>query len=862
MFYLNRFGSTSYTHGEAFDICTKVVINSSIAIACGPYFDRDIMHAIDICVDDVRITKNRDYAKLTLPIIEAQCEASLLRHPDKPYKDTISRALNCPNDCNGQGTCHLGQKCLCQEHYQGYDCSLQTETLMRIDKKATHRLCDKSIVGSCQQVLVIGSNFDPKGSCNGKYEFVSPTEILCTMMDEFDQIELWIKTSSGQEDSTLIRNFDSNCETCRIIQEIIRCMPKENICILNNTCLEQGSDHPNDQCLQCLEGQWHQKSDGFISLATSQLNKKFKVISGDIFEYNLPKIDNATEFELISGPYGAVVFPNGTLSWKAISNLIADSWSEFFIIKAKSICGEYTLIEVNVHVISCECTNDATCILIQDIPKCICKPGFKGDKCEIMDDPCMVPRCNYGQCIPNDGINFKCLCDPGYTGPLCNQPLKCNCYPGVECLDHDNCGSCPPKYIGDGFSCQKIRPCEEDPCHPGVECFAIGDDDYVCGTCPPEMTGNGKKCYESSDDFFAQLCDHDETNPCFDKSLCQVDKQGGVYCQSCPKGFKGDGITCYPVDMEKDPCLKDSTNPCYPGSHCSVVNGIVTCGPCPMNMTGDGKFCVTIDCDKAEDCAKNICPPGFQWQVDQCVHHNLGEQCHPNSCFPGVQCEIQDGQPICGACPFGYIGDGINCVREVPVDHCQSEPCFPGVECYNYADDFKCGKCPEGFTGNGNNCSPEFDPCDPNPCYFGVPCLTIWKGRQTSFECGLCPDGMIGDGLNCTITDPCVSSPCPLGTSCVKSVIMEGQYECKQTLESSISVPCPDQHHCYPGVECIMTNITLLVPYITCGNCPEGYSGDGIQCKPKCDNCNESSEVCMEPGICKSELKVYIQDFI
>ena len=32
----------------------------------------------------------------------------------------------------------------------------------------------------------------------------------------------------------------------------------------------------------------------------------------------------------------------------------------------------------------------------------------------------------------------------------------------------------------------------------GVECFAIGDDDYVCGSCPPDMTGNGKKCYKSS----------------------------------------------------------------------------------------------------------------------------------------------------------------------------------------------------------------------------------------------------------------------------------------------------------------------------------------------------------------------------
>ena len=66
------------------------------------------------------------------------------------------------------------------------------------------------------------------------------------------------------------------------------------------------------------------------------------------------------------------------------------------------------------------------------------------------------------------------------------------------------------------------------PFNSGVECFAIGDDDYVCGSCPPDMTGNGKKCYESSRDFLAQLCDHSETNPCFDKSLCQGDLLKGI----------------------------------------------------------------------------------------------------------------------------------------------------------------------------------------------------------------------------------------------------------------------------------------------------------------------------------------------
>lgn len=46
--------------------------------------------------------------------------------------------------------------------------------------------------------------------------------------------------------------------------------------------------------------------------------------------------------------------------------------------------------------------------------------GFKGDYCEIMEDPCMVPRCNFGTCVPTDGVNFKCLCQPGYSGMFQN----------------------------------------------------------------------------------------------------------------------------------------------------------------------------------------------------------------------------------------------------------------------------------------------------------------------------------------------------------------------------------------------------------------------------------------------------------
>ena len=48
---------------------------------------------------------------------------------------------------------------------------------------------------------------------------------------------------------------------------------------------------------------------------------------------------------------------NGTLSWKAMSNLIADSWSELFIIKAKGKASYFFNFDINQWIFLSNYTN-------------------------------------------------------------------------------------------------------------------------------------------------------------------------------------------------------------------------------------------------------------------------------------------------------------------------------------------------------------------------------------------------------------------------------------------------------------------------------------------------------------------------
>lgn len=118
---------------------------------------------------------------------------------------------------------------------------------------------------------------------------------------------------------------------------------------------------------------------------------------------------------------------------------------------------------------------------------CVCRAGYDGERCEIDVDDCVTEPClNGGTCV--DGINeISCECAPGFQGTLCEVETACIDF---DCGSNGRCegGVCVCDEGWSGMACER---CEHDPGDLVIDESDGASIDTICSAdCPLSIQGN------------------------------------------------------------------------------------------------------------------------------------------------------------------------------------------------------------------------------------------------------------------------------------------------------------------------------------------------------------------------------------
>ncbi|CAI4223629.1 unnamed protein product [Auanema sp. JU1783] len=294
------------------------------------------------------------------------------------------------------------------------------------------------------------------------------------------------------------------------------------------------------------------------------------------------------------------------------------------------------------------CQNNGTCENVVNGYICHCPRGFHGRRCQYEHSSCRKTPglCGNGICVDADidsQADYKCICNDGYKpsddpeNPTCIDVDECQnqpCHPGVDCVNLPGsfqCSGCPKGFHGNGRTCMDVDECarEDYPCSltPKVACFnTIGS--YLCASCPAGYRGDGRQCTRTSP------CTN---KPCHPLAECREDLEsmnvGGFMC-ICATGYIGDGMGsegCYQGNSTV--CKGDDL--CLNGGTCRAVSNRSYQCMCENGYYG-GR------CEKASKCISSPCQNGGECIIDAVNDYTC--ICKPG--FYGVDCEMEED--VCG----------------------------------------------------------------------------------------------------------------------------------------------------------------------------------------------------------------------